>query len=429
MRNVKKVVIILAVIVTAFFLKQETANASGFAVYTLDQTAGAQGMAVVAHTDSPSTIFYNPALMNTLQGVQAAINFTVIAPSYKFHSDITGKDYSGVDNNEYVPSLFITQKFNDKLSWGGGVYTPFGLSTNWGETWEGRYITTKASLQTINVNPAVSYRVLPNLSIAAGVDIMTANATLSKALNLSPLGLPDGQQTLKADDATGFGFNVGLAWDPVKDITVGAAYRSRIRLDFEGNVTNNLPSETPAPLASLFPDTQGSTDITLPDQVFFGVAYKGIDRLTVEAGGRWEGWSSYKELLIELQQPIAFSSESVTPKNWTNVWSFGVGTKYQLTDTLALMAGYLWQSSAVPDSTFEPSIPDNDSSVYSIGLKYQIGKLWMSPSYEYQHVYSRTKDNTVDGNPSGSVFDPATSANGTYRTNLQIVGLTVGYLF
>lgn len=68
----------------------------------------------------------------------------------------------------YPSTVYVTHKFNEKISAGLGIFTPFGLATTWDDDWEGRYIGTKSEMKTFNINPVVSYQLLPNVALAAG---------------------------------------------------------------------------------------------------------------------------------------------------------------------------------------------------------------------------------------------------------------------
>jgi len=345
------------------------AYGSGFAIYTQGASSLGQGAATIAHTDDPSAIFWNPALINKLQGTQIQLGTTLIFPSRKFKSDSSGNTFKTEPDVFYPSTLFITHKFNDKISAGLGVFNPFGLGTRWDDDWEGRYIATNSEMQTFNINPAVSYKITPDVTVAAGLDFLLLDATLEKKINLpvlyALLGLPilsrDGEQKFEGD-GNGVGYNLGILLEPHRDIAIGASYRSEIKID--GKVTHTLPEGEPL---GLFPNTKGKTTIKLPRQALAGIYYKGFDPFTFEIGFRWEGWSSYEELKIELDQLVAGSTTSLTKKNWKDTYAMQLGAKYQLNESVALLAGYFYGGNPVPDETFEPSIPDANTSYYSIG--------------------------------------------------------------
>jgi long-chain fatty acid transport protein len=392
-----------------------SAHASGYAVFTHGASALGQGNAVTAHSDNPSTIFYNPALMNRLEGTQFQIGTTAIISSREFQSNIPGGSTSS-DAVHFPSTFYATHKINDKVSAGLGIFNPFGLGTEWDDNWEGRYLATDSKLTTFNINPVLSYQVIPSLSIAAGVDIILLDATLQRRVPTALLGPPlppgfDLGQKFEGD-GTGVGFNVAVAYDVTKDLTFGASYRSEVDVDIDGDATFSSDAFSVSAL-----NTKGKTEVTLPQQVTAALAYKGIDNLTLEAGLRWEGWSSFDKLTITLDN--GFVDE--TARNWKNSWGFNVGAKYQMNDTVALLGGYVWGETAVPDSTFDPSIPDADTHVFCVGTDLDFQALNVALSYGYQLYEDRTKNN--DTKP------PLPAANGVYKTDAHLVALSVGYKF
>lgn len=404
------------------------APGSGFAVYTQGASSLGQGASTIAHLDNPSAIFFNPALINKLEGTQAELGTTLLFPSRKFKSDATRNTFKAEREVLYPSTLFITHKFNDKISAGLGIFNPFGLSNKWGNDWEGRYITTNAEMRTYNINPIVSYQITPHIAFAAGLDFLLLDATLENKLNLSAFGLPDAGQKFKGD-TTGVGYNFGILLDPHKDISIGASYRSKIKVTIDGYASFGLPAGTPPPISGLFPDTSGDADLTLPQQVHIGIYYKGFDPFTLEVGLRWEGWSSYDKLRINFDQPIAGSITSVTPKDWKDTYSVNVGGRYQINNTIALLAGYLYGGNPVPDKTFEPSIPDANTHLFCVGTDMKYKKLKIDFTYGYQKLQNRKKNNSIDDNPFDGVINPLTSANGVYKSDIHMFGVSLTYKF
>ena len=402
-----------------------TVHAAGYAVFTHGASALGQGNAVTAHSNDPSTIFYNPALMNKLDGTQVQVGTTAIISSREYDAPAGGNSTSS--NAVFLPStVYATHKLTDKVSLGLGIFNPFGLGTKWDENWDGRYLATKSKLTTFDFNPAISIRVLPSLSIAAGVDVVLLDATLEKKLPsaaLAPLGFPGGydiNQKFKGD-GHGVGFNVGAAYDIGDHLSLGASYRSEVKIDVSGDATfsNPLLSTIGVPVSAL--NSGGKTDITLPPQFTAGVAFKGIDKLTMEAGVRWEGWSKFKELDVTLDN----GSSSTTPRNWKDSWGLNVGGRYQVDPTVAILAGYVYGDTAVPDSTFDPSIPDSKTHVFCAGTDLDFRPFTLAFSYAYQLYESRTKSNSIDS----PVPTATSSANGTYKSDAHLVALSLGYKF
>ena len=113
------------------------ASASGYAVFTQSSSSLGQAAAVVSHTDSPSTIFFNPALMNKLEGTQVEIGTTLLFPTREFKSDATGKSCETKDDVFYPSTLYLTHRFNATVSAGSASSIPSAWN-DWAAPGEGR---------------------------------------------------------------------------------------------------------------------------------------------------------------------------------------------------------------------------------------------------------------------------------------------------
>lgn len=421
--------LVSAVLLMSFFMPVKKAFASGFAVNTQGAFALGQGNAVIAHTCGPSSVFFNPALISWLPGTRIEEGTTLIFSRTHFTSSLEGQGAETHNPVAFPSTFYITHEINGSFSAGLGFFSNFGLTTNWSGDWEGRYIATKSSLDAFTLNPVISYRPIPQVALAAGVDFVYLRAELDKQLNFSAFGLPDGSQSLKGHDTAAYGFNLGLAADLTRDVTLGLAYRSKIRTDISGTVENVLPAGTPPAIAALFPTTDARTSFFLPAQANLGVAYKGFKKLVIELGGRWEGWSSFKDLEIKPVLPIAGMTDIVYPENWRDAYSFDAGARYQVSRRLGISAGYILETSPVPDDTLYPSIPSASSDVYTLGADWKYRNFRFGLGYGYQHVHARAKNNLIDDNPFDGTLNAATSANGTYKTDMHLVALSAGYSF
>jgi len=379
---------------------------SGFGIFTQGASALGQGAAVVAHDDSPAAIFYNPALINGLPGTQLEIGTTLIFANREFTSNSTGKT-TGTEDNVFFPSTFyLTHAFNNSLSAGLGVFNPFGLATTWPDNWEGRYIATKSELSTYNINPVASCRLTPELSLAVGLDFVFLEATLENKIPSAALGIssPSFDVSQKfTGSGNGIGYNLGILLNVSDAISIGASYRSEVKIDASGDLTLSIAPQS----------ISGNTVITLPQQVSAGIAYKPTDKLILETGMRWEDWSSFDQLKIE----IAGQQPAIYPRDWHGTFAINAGGKYRINSTAAITAGYLYGWNPVPDSTFEPAIPDSNTHLFCLGSEAQFGRVNVAVGYAYQLQDERTKTT----NRYGAI------ANGKYNSNIHLIGLSLSY--
>ncbi len=398
-------------------------DAAGFAVFTHGAKETSMIGNVIAHTEGPASNYYNPALLTELEGTQVEVGTTLIAPKKKYTTG--GQTYETESDVFYPSSLYLSHAFDNRVALGLGVNSPFGLGSDWGKTWPGRYVATTSSLSTININPNAGLRLTDNLSLSVGADIMLASASLEKNLNLAAYGLSDANAKFSGD-GKGYGLNLGVVYSPTDDWSFGASYRSKVRLKIDGSVENTFPSNTPAAvldaLTALLPNTDGSTEIILPPQVFGAICYRGIERLTLEAGVRWEGWSTYRDLTFNYDQRVMGSYTSTTAKNWDDTFSYSIGAKYDLTDTWAVLAGYRYGETPVPDETFDPSVLGSAEHDYTLGIAAHSGNLTGSLGYLFQNFESRTKENTIGATVGGA-------ANGSYDQTGHAVAISLSYAY
>jgi long-chain fatty acid transport protein len=439
----KKKLLVLCVL-----LLPTQALASGYGVFTQGASGLGQANAVVAHTSGPSSAYFNPALLNDVHGTQIEFGTTAVYSDREIDLDSGGTE-NGDSAWNFPSTFYLSHEINDKFTAGLAVFFPFGLSNEWDDDYEGRYIGTEGDLFSVNINPSVSWRVNDRLSLAAGVSAVYLDSTLKSKVNqtaayqllqlqgapLPPLGGPlnDIEQKFEGDE-WGFGFNLGMLFKLTEKISFGAAYRSEIDVDVD-DADIKFSGVNPF-LASAFLTTNGSADITLPQQVVAGVAAQLTGDLIVEVGLRWEDWDSTDELKIELDTPVFGATSQIVPRDWQSTWTYNIGGQYQLNETVALNAGYLYGQNAVPGSTLEPVIPDSDAHLFCVGTDLSFGQWTLSGAFSYEYHDTRSKENDV-GDPLGSALASAIAgapvttgtANGDYDTDIYLFALSVGYAF
>jgi long-chain fatty acid transport protein len=430
------------ILITVFFsLFTGSVFASGYGVFTQGAAGLGQANAVVAHPVGPSSLYFNPALLNDIPGRQIEVGTTGIYADRSIDLDSGGSE-DGENNWNFPSNFYYTHQVNEKFSTGFGLFFPFGLSTEWDDDYEGRYLGTSGDITSLNINPVVSYRLNDRLSIAGGFSLLYLDSTLKKNINqtaaytiinnryggvLPPAGqLKDIHQKFEGE-GWGYGFNLGLLFKATDYISFGATYRSHIDVDVEGRATfDNVDPR----IALAFRDTDGTADIRLPAQATVGIAVTPWQNLVVEVGGRWEDWSSTDELKIKLTSPVAGQTSDTIPRDWKATWSYNIGGQYQINESFNLTAGYLFGKDAVPGSTFDPLVPDTNAHLFTLGGGWTTGAWTITTALGYEHHERGKKDNSL-GDPLGSMLagTPTDTANGTYKADIYLTSLSVAYRF
>ncbi len=140
-------------------------SADGFRLPDQDAFATARGEAFAATADNASAIYYNPAGISQLKGgnFRGGIYGIYLPVSYKSPS---GRSFDNGKDLQAVPQLFFTYTPNEsRLSYGLGIYAPFGLGFRWPQDTGFRTLAIESQLTYLSINPVVAWRILPNLSV------------------------------------------------------------------------------------------------------------------------------------------------------------------------------------------------------------------------------------------------------------------------
>jgi long-chain fatty acid transport protein len=393
----------------------------GFALVQQGTAAMAQGNAFVAEADDASAIFYNPAGLNQLKRPQVYQGLFLNYPD----RDYSGGGLDSETNHRIYKSMtvFGALPVHKRVALGIGFFSPFGMGTAWPPTWAGRYITTFSSMKTYNLNPVVSVKVLDNLSVATGFDVMWSKVQLKRRSQVLGGALPDAETNLSGK-GQGWGYNLGVLYEPLSGVKLGASYRSHISVQHNGDFASALPSPLTSP-----PVVPGSATIVFPASLTAGISYSRFTPFTFEFDTTWTGWSSYDKLKVRLDRPIlangVMTSILTTPKNWHDAWAFRFGANYKVKEGMKIRAGYIYDLTPVPDSSFDPQVPDANRHIFTVGGDMKIWRFTLGIAYNFILSEGRSKDNTIVTN---GVPAPA-QANGRYNSNIQSLGLSWSFQF
>src|SRR2546428_170847 len=170
------------------------AFAGGFSFTEHGAAASGKANAFAGEANDPSAIFYNPAGITQLPGTQLMIGTSIVKLDSTFRCSTTPCENSQLqDQFPIIPHFYITHRFkqwDERVSIGLGVYTPFGFVADWPDNWQGKFNTTDARLRVTVYNPTVAYQVTPEFSAAAGIRISDARAEFEQMVAVPPV-IPD----------------------------------------------------------------------------------------------------------------------------------------------------------------------------------------------------------------------------------------------
>jgi len=396
--------------------------AAGFRLPDQDSAALGMAGAFAGQADNAAAVWYNPAGMTRLDGTRVSGGVIGIYPTLTHENNTVNPGTTDVSQRElHLPvHLYATHRSNDKVAFGIGINNPFGLSTDWSPTSSTRYVATFSTIVTTEVNPNVAYKLNDGLSVAVGIAYVQLRATLEKTVRVvilpGPGNLGDHNFRLSGE-GDGWGVNAAVMYRIAQNVNAGLSYRSRIKIDFDG--TADLTGGPAATSAS------GKTSLTLPDLVQLGVSYQASDKITVNADLDYTLWSTFDRIVVTSNNPLFNATDE---KQWHDAWCLRIGGQYKLSDQWKLRAGYVYDKSPVGETYFDTRTPDADRQGITIGTGYAQGNMTVDLAYMYLRFNKRTISNSLaddDPNP----FTPDNSLNGTYKSQAQLAGVTVGYKF
>lgn len=378
--------------VPAVLLAVFSGAASAAAFQLLEQNASGLGTAYAgsaAVADNASTIFFNPAGMTQLQGVQLSLGVAGVGPSYKFDNDgatgATGGNGGDAGGWAAVPNAYASWRLTRDLSAGIGISAPFGLATKYDSDWIGRAQSVKSEIRTINVNPSLAYRVNDKVSLGFGVNYQTIDAELTNAFS-----------RLKGDDSA-WGWNAGALFTLSPAMRVGLSYRSSMKYTLEGKANGLLPIKA---------------DVELPDTVILSVWQQVSDRWEAMGDVSYTRWSTLKTLnIVNRSSGALLTSETF---NYDNSWRIAWGAAYKATDAVKLKFGIAYDRTPVSDDDRSARVPDNDRLWLSVGGQWSAGRYGkVDVGYAYLYV----KDASINQNKNGTFL------RGDYDAGAHIVGV------
>lgn len=425
-------------LIAAFLLPCGAAQSGGFQLFEHSARSTGTAFAEQGLEGDASTVFWNPAGMAQLAGRNLALGMHALKPSGEFSNrgsrtflpppngiPLSGGTGGDPGDLNLIPNIYYVNELHAPWTLGFGLNAPFGLKTEYGDGWVGRYYALKSELRTLNINPSAAYRVNKNLAVGGGIQIQFAKAEISNAIDFSTICLAqasvmptlgpaciasgfdipgnaarDGRARVKGDDWA-FGWNFGVLYKSSDRVRLGLAYRSRITHEIDGNATFSKPVDLPPLIAAAPAFTNGGirSRLHLPETLAFSFLAKPSAQWVLTGNITWTRWSRVEELRIRFDNGAA---DAVTPFDWDDSIRIAVGTSYRLNDAWMLRAGLGYDQTPVSESLRNPRLPDADKTILGIGLSYVISKD-SSVEVGYSHYFVRDANISLSTPEAGTL--------------------------
>ena len=339
--------------------------AAGYKIPENSINGTALSAAYVANAHGADAAYYNPAAMvYNAPGASLEADLTLAhLTSINLTSGTLAPDSTKVENIP-IPSFHYVSPAMGDFRFGLSAVVPVGLSKRW--KGGAAAFAEEFTLETLELNPSLGYRVNDRFSVGAGVRMIYTDGTVKSNNGL-------GTSRDLTGDSFDFGYNLALHFKATDQLSLAATYRSKIDLTVEGDA--KLTAVLPPPFGVRPPYT-GPADVEIPAPAALNLAaaYDINDRTTVEFVYERTYWSAYDQLDFNYTPTVdpvvnnVFGSPLI--KDWSDTNTYRIGLTHQLNPKWTLMAGFAYDETPVPKKYVGYELPDSDAKIISFGAKY-----------------------------------------------------------
>ncbi len=383
-------------------LSAATLKAEGYQINTLSARQLGMGHTGTALKLGAENMIFNPAGLafsdKTLDITASVTGIKALASA-----DYEGSTYHTQNGLSTPMAINAAFRIYDNLQAGVSFYTPYGSSINWTRDWPGAVLSQKVNLKIFSLQPTVSWRIIPGLSVGAGMMITWGNVKLDKALIsgksynsvASLMQMPllhdhaaAASVTLTGSSQVSLGANVGVMYDIDRRWTVGASFRTEMRMKVKAGeaAVDYATDEARRLLESkigLIHKANFKASMPAPYVLNFGVAYKPVDRLQLAFDAQLTGWGVYKDLNIEFPEHLSAFDQHIV-KDYKNSWCFKLGGEFALTRRFDVRAGLMVDTSPVNLEHYNPETPGMTKIEPTVGFSFRpVDRLSVDVAFMY----------------------------------------------
>ncbi|OAN10837.1 hypothetical protein A3K86_17745 [Photobacterium jeanii] len=340
------------------------------------------GEAVIA--DNAATLARNPASMSMLEGTNISSGIAYIDPNIQIEFS-KGTTVDAFEEEAappaFVPNLFMTHEFNDKLTVGFGSYSDFGLASEYSDEVNQEFgvIAGDTAVTVINLNTSVAYEINDSLALGASASLLLAHAELNRYSPIAEM-VTKGETNKFASlegNGIGFGYKVGAVYKLNDNHRWGFAYTGASDIDMSGEFSG-IQMDTENAKLEYVKNVDGELTLSLPAMFELSGHHQLTHKFALHYSWVHIGWSSFQEI-----KATSVGNECSTkgdndkvclqkPEEWKDSNRYSLGATYQITPHWAVRSGVAYDETPT-DQHVTASIPDSDRIWYSAGVSYYRG--------------------------------------------------------
>ncbi|WP_318455693.1 outer membrane protein transport protein [Photobacterium leiognathi] len=365
------------------------------------------GDAAVA--DTAAVIARNPAAMTLFKKAEVSGVASVINPSVNIDDHTNNEKAKDIAPISFIPAAYYIQPLNNKVAVGLALFSNYGVTTDYPKDMKSGSLAGKTSLETINFNPNIAYRVNQHLSLGAGVSLIYGTAEFDRRLGSLSYSMPSSNLIDMKGTSWGWGWNIGALYELDQNNRFGLSYRSQVDLDFDGDFTDYLGPITGKPHNTV----SANLSLPLPAIAEFSGFHQLDSQWAISYSLQWTQYNKFKEIKATSSQCNSGTC-FLKKENYKNTYRWAVGTTYTMNDKWTLRYGFALDQNAGQATL---SIPDTDRYWYSAGATYHFNPD-LSVDMGLSYIHSK-KASFKEETPTGDM-NSFTSTGSAYLAAMQI---------
>jgi len=330
------------------------------------------GAGQAARAGDASTIVTNPAGMTRLPDHMVTGGLQALGGDINYQLDDSSQRSPG-NVLDVMPNAsgFYSQKINDDLYAGIGLYGNYGLGVDFGN-WEGDRLIKKSALLAMTLSPSLAYKLSDRVSVGASANINYGFLSLTRNV--------DGADEKQKDHDWAMSYRLGLLMQLTDQTRAGVTWNSETKYDFSIDGKARFPN-----LPNVQYDLPLTAQVYAPQQIMLSLVHDINKQWSVMGDLGWQDWSRFGAPQVTVVgQPLDKTSRM------KDTWHTALGVQYRPTDIWRLNAGVAFDSTPYQDQgNVAMTVPTGDEWRFATGAQYQLTQASnIGFAVEYLHMQS-----------------------------------------
>jgi len=312
------------------------------------------------------------------------------------------------------------------LKWGFvfglGGSAEYGLGTSYANTWPLAWNSTETTVQGFVINPNLAWK-WEDFSIGAGLRWLYFDFEQYSMPVADATGYNVFDYHLKGNNRfSSLGWQLGLKYDILKNLSVGVVYKSAIDVDVQGStemsVNRALSAYRPALTQSAAAHT-GDADakLRLPQSITAGINWDVTKTWHLGTAVSWTEWSQLGNLVFNVQP-----TPSTVYLHWRDTWRASVGSCWDFWEGWKWMISYTYDMDCTQDDQQSTMLPPANRHIAATGFAWNVWR-GLELALSYSCIFMEGGD-THMSDKFGNTYDVST--NWGY---CHAVGFSITYRF